>query len=375
MKIHEYQARELFEKKGIPVPKGALCKTAEQAKAAAESIGRPVVVKSQILVAGRGKAGGIKMAENPQQALSVASTLLGATIKGIQVNSVLVVEAVKAERELYLGYTIDRSKRRVVLIASAEGGVDLEELARTKPEKIYRKEIDPILGLHPFEARDAAESIGLKDRTAKQFATICQKVYEIFESVDADLAESNPLAIAADGSLIALDARITLDDNALYRHPEYKQIDEELSPIEKDAQEKGLAYVQLEGDIGIIGNGAGLVMATLDVVAHYGGKPANFLDMGGGSSAESVYQAVKLCLEQENLKAVFVNILGGITKCDDVANGLVRALMESKAKIPFTVRMVGTNEAEGRKILDASGIAYQDSMETAAETVVRQSKR
>ena len=357
--------------KGIPVPKGSLCKTPEEVRAAAQSIGKAVVVKAQILVAGRGKAGGVKMAQNPDEAFNVAKALLGAKIKGIQVNSVLVVEAEKAAKELYLGFTLDRARRRVTLIASAEGGVDLEELAKTKPDKIHKKEIDPILGLHSFEARDAAESIGLTGKTAAQFAGICEKVYQIFGDVDADLAESNPLAIRNDGSLIALDARITLDDNALFRHPEFKQVDDELTPIEAEASAQGLAFVQLDGDIGIIGNGAGLVMATLDVVAHYGGKPANFLDMGGGSSAESVYRAVKLCLEQKELKAVFLNILGGITKCDDVANGLIRALNESKSKVPFTVRMVGTNEEQGRKILDAAGIAYMDSMETAAETVVK----
>ncbi len=374
MKIHEYQARELFEKEGIPVPTGYLCKSAADVKKAAETIGKPVVVKAQILVAGRGKAGGVKLASNPDEAYSIADNMLGSVIKGIQVTSVLVVEAEKPEKELYIGFTLDRAKRCVVLIASSEGGVDLEELAHTRPEKIYRDEIDPIIGMHQYQAREAAEAIGLSGKTAGEFASISEKVFDIFEAVDADLTESNPLAIRKDGSMVALDARITLDDNALYRHPEYKQVDEELTPIEREAQAAGLAFVQLDGDVGIIGNGAGLVMATLDVVAYFGGKPANFLDMGGGSNAESVYTAVKLCLEQKSLKAVFVNILGGITKCDDVANGLVRALKESNVKIPFTVRMVGTNEEEGRKILSANGIAYLDSMEKAAEAVVKSAR-
>lgn len=371
MKIHEYQARELFEKKGIPVPKGSLCKTADDVKDAAKRIGKPVVVKAQILVAGRGKAGGVKVATNPEEAYAIAKSMLGTKIKDILVTSVLVVEAEKPAKELYIGFTIDRSQRRVTLIASSEGGVDLEELARTSPGKIFRKEVDPILGLHSFQAREAAAAIGLTGRTANEFTAISQKIFQIFETADADLAESNPLAMRADGSLIALDARITLDDNALYRHPEYKQVDEELSTLEREAQAAGLAFVQLDGDIGILGNGAGLVMATLDVVAYYKGRPANFLDMGGGSSAESVYEAVKLCLKQKNLKAVFLNILGGITKCDDVANGLVRALKDSEAKVPFTVRMVGTNEEEGRKILKENGISYLDSMETAAQAVVK----
>lgn len=372
MKIHEYQARELFQAEGIPVPKGALCRTPEEVQRAAESIGKPVVVKSQILVAGRGKAGGIKLAQDPSEAFRISQQLLGSMIKGIKVNSVLVVEAIKPQQELYLGFTVDRAKRRIALITSAEGGIDLEELARTKPEKIYRREIDPIIGLHAFEARDAALSIGLKGKTANEFTTICRQIFSIFKRVDADLCESNPLALdSSSGLLTALDARITLDDNAIFRHPEYKQVDEELSPLEREAQSAGLAFVQLEGDIGIIGNGAGLVMATLDVVAHFGGKPANFLDMGGGSRADEVYKAVKICLEQKNLHAVFLNVLGGITKCDEVALGLVRALEESDSKVPFVVRMVGTNEEEGRKILTENHISYLDSMETAAQEVVK----
>ncbi len=371
MKIHEYQAREFFEKAGIPVPQGFLCKSPEEARNAAELIGKPVVVKAQVLVAGRGKAGGVKLASNSDETYNIALGLLGSKIKGIDVNSVLIVEAVNPTKELYLGFTIDRARRKFALIASAEGGIDLEELAKTKPDKIYRREIDPVLGLHDFEARDAAASIGLVGKTANQFSSICRKIFSIFECVEADLAESNPLAVQEDGSLIALDARVTLDDNAIFRHPKYKQVDADLAPLEIEAQQSGLAFVQLNGDIGIIGNGAGLVMASLDVVAHYGGKPANFLDMGGGSRAEEVYKAVKIVLEQPNLKSVFVNILGGITKCDEVATGLVKALNDSKAKVPFTVRMVGNNEEEGRKILAAAGIAYLDSMETAAQAAVR----
>jgi succinyl-CoA synthetase beta subunit len=372
LKIHEYQARELFERAGIPVPRGELCRTPEEVRIAASNIGRPVAVKSQILVAGRGKAGGIKLASTPEEAYEVARELLGSVIKGIKVNSVLLVEAVKSQKELYLGFTVDRARRKVALITSAEGGVDLEELARSKPEKIFRREIDPLLGLHAFEARDAASSIGLAGKTAGEFVGICQKAFSIFEKVDADLLESNPLAIASEsGNLIALDSRITLDDNAKFRHPEYEQLDEEQTPLEREAAAAGLAFVQLEGNIGIIGNGAGLVMATLDVVAHFGGKPANFLDMGGGSRADDVYKAVKICLEQQNLRSVFLNVLGGITKCDEVAQGLVSALKDSKNKVPFVVRMVGTNEEEGRHILAENGISYLDSMELAAEEATK----
>lgn len=371
MKIHEYQARELFEKAGIPIPKGFLCKSPEEVRQAAVDIGKPVVVKAQILVAGRGKAGGVKLAQTSVEAYDLSKEMLGSTIKGIRVTSVLVVEAEKAQKELYVGFTVDRANRAITLISSSEGGVDLEELARTDPDKIFRKDIDAIMGLHPFETREASYSVGLSDKAASDFSSICTKIYEIFKSVDADLAESNPLALMQNGSLIALDSRITLDDNALFRHKEYDQVDEELSPLEREAHEADLAFVQLDGDIGMIGNGAGLVMATLDVVAHFGGRPANFLDMGGGSSADVVYKAVKICLEQKNLKALFVNILGGITKCDDVANGLVKALKDSQLKIPITVRMVGTNEEEGRRILAENGIAYLDSMEEAARAVVK----
>lgn len=371
MKIHEYQARALFEERAIPVPKAYLCKTADEVRTAAANIGKPVVVKAQILVAGRGKAGGVKLASTPEEAYLVAKSMIGSNIKGIQVTSVLTVEAEKPAKELYIGFTLDRALRKPVLIASSEGGIDLEELAHTNPEKIYRSEVDPILGLHAYQARNAALAIGLSGRTAADFALVAQKIFLIFVQVDADLAESNPLAVRADGSLVALDARLTLDDNAAFRHTEYRTTDDELTSIEREAKEADLAFVQLDGDIGIIGNGAGLVMATLDVVAHFGGKPANFLDMGGGSSAESVYRAVKLCLKQRNLKAVFVNILGGITKCDDVANGLIKALNETDLKVPFTVRMVGTNEEEGRRILSENGIAFLDSMETAAQAVVR----
>jgi succinyl-CoA synthetase beta subunit len=375
MKIHEYQARELFQTAGIPVPKGKLCKTPEEVREATREIGKPVVIKSQILVAGRGKAGGIKPAENENQAFEIARNLLGSTIKGIKVNSVLVVEAAKSQKELYLGFTMDRARRKIALIASSEGGIDLEELARTKPDKIFRREVDPIIGLHPFEARDAASSIGLEGKRSSEFVSICQKMFSIFDGVDADLLESNPLSVVENGSLVALDSRITLDDNALYRHGEYRQIDEEQTPLEREASSAGLAFVQLDGNIGIIGNGAGLVMATLDVVAHYGGRPANFLDMGGGSRADDVYKAVRICLEQQNLRSVFLNVLGGITKCDEVANGLVRALKESGSNVPFVVRMVGTNEEEGRKILDQNGISYLDSMEEAAEEAVKISQR
>ncbi|MGI0091581.1 MAG: ATP-grasp domain-containing protein, partial [Nitrososphaerales archaeon] len=250
MKIHEYQARELFEGEGIPVPRGFLCRTSEEVRKSAADIGAPVVVKAQILVAGRGKAGGVKLASSPQEAYTIARSMIGSAIKGIHVNSVLVVEAEKAQKELYVGFTIDRAKRSVVLISSSEGGVDLEELARSSPGKIFRGEIDPILGLHAYQAREAAGAIGLEGKIASDYASICLKIFKIFNAVDADLAESNPLAIRSDGSLVALDARITLDDNALYRHPEYRQVDEELSPLEMEAQSAGLAFVQLDGDIG-----------------------------------------------------------------------------------------------------------------------------
>jgi|SRR5579884_3675442 succinyl-CoA synthetase beta subunit len=371
MKIHEYQARILFEQKKIPVPRGKLCTTSSEVRTAAQELGKPVVIKSQILVAGRGKAGGIRLAQTPSEAEEIAKKLIGSVIKGIKVNSVLVVESVEPKQELYLGFTIDRSARKFVLIASSQGGMDLEELALTQPDKIFRREIEPLIGLHDFEARLAADSIGLGGRTATDFSSICKKIFAIFCEVEADLAESNPLAVTYDGSLVALDSRITLDDNALFRHPEYRNESEDMSPLEREASQQGLAFVQLDGDIGIIGNGAGLVMATLDVVSHYGGRPANFLDMGGGSSSDVVFNAVSLALKQTNLKALFVNVLGGITRCDDVARGLVKALKGSQTKVPVIVRMVGNNEEEGRKILADAGVATLDSMEDAAKLAVQ----
>jgi succinyl-CoA synthetase beta subunit len=341
---------------------------------AAIKIGKPVIVKAQVLVGGRGKAGGIKSASTADEVYDIAKELLGTTIKGCQVQSVLVDTSEKPRKELYLGFTIDRAKKRVVLLASSQGGINIEEVAKSSATKIFREEIDPFLGLHPYQAREAAEAIGLSGRTAADFAIISQKIFQIFELIEADLVESNPLAIRDDGSLVALDARISIDDNALYRSSFSKRAQENLTPLEIEARAEGLAFVQLDGNIGIIANGAGLVMITLDAVAHFGGRPANFLDMVVGTSAERFYIAIMLCLKQKDLKALFINIFGGFTKCDDVANGLVRALHESQSKIPVVVRMVGRNEEEGRKILAKNQIVFLESLEQGAELVVKSAR-
>lgn len=370
MKLHEYLAKDLFESKGVPVPRRHLVKTADEARIAAQALGGPVVLKAQVLIAGRGKAGGILSALTPEEAHRKAEKLLNFRIKGIPVTSILVEERIEISKELYLALTIDRSERKPVLIASGEGGVDLEELAQSKPEAIVKKHLEPLLGLRAFEARQVSKAIGLSGDIASNFVTMALKFYALFEELDCDLLESNPLALTADQKLVAADARITLDDNASYRHPQYRRSVEELTPLEGLASQKGFSFVELDGDIGVIGNGAGLVMATLDMVSHYGGKPANFLDVGGGARAEEVKQAMELVLGHPRVRAVLVNILGGITRCDEVAQGMVDALREAKAKIPLVVRLVGTNEAEGRHILSTAGISYLDSMEQAARAAI-----
>ena len=363
MKIQEYEAKRIFKENGINIPTGFLVTTPSEARSASEKIKKPVFLKAQVLVAGRGKAGGILKANDPTQAEITAKVLLNTKIKGIPVSSLLVEEKIDIAQELYLGFTIDRSLRRYVMICSAQGGMDLEELARKNPESIVKKYLDPIVGLRSYHAFVAAKNIKLESRVIQEFILIAQKLYHIFIESDAELLESNPLVVTKDGKIVAADARIVIDDNAIYRHTEFKRSSEELTNLEREALGKGLSFVELEGDIGIVGNGAGLVMATLDMVDHYGGHPANFLDVGGGASADQITEAVKLVLKHPKVKVVLLNILGGITKCDEVANGLVNAIKESKRKAPFVVRLAGTNEEEGRKILSRAGIKYLETME------------
>jgi succinyl-CoA synthetase beta subunit len=370
MKIHEYEARNIFERTGIPVPKAILATNMDEVVKAASELRFPVVLKAQVLVAGRGKAGGIRTANDLEEAIHIASSLFGSPIKGILVKKILVAERVEAIRELYIGFTIDRGKGRPVLIASPEGGMDLEEISKRSPSSVCKHFLDPFVGMKPYVARKAAKDIGLPESLIPKFVTNCSKMYGIFTQFDCELIESNPLVISNNGDLVALDTRMVIDDNALFRQASISRSEEDLTEVEREAAEEGLSFVQMDGNIGIIGNGAGLVMATLDIVVHFGGKPANFLDIGGGARRDVVERAIKIVTQNIKVKSVFVNILGGITRCDEVAEGIVAAARKSENRVPFVVRLVGTNEEEGKKILDEAGIAHLDSMEEGARKAV-----
>ncbi len=378
MKLYEYISKDIFEKYGIPVLRRKVVERPEDARAFAEELGKPVVIKAQILVAGRGKAGGVKFAETPEEAEKVAKELLGSTIKGVKVRKVLVEEKADVVQELYVGVTIDRAARRPVVLVSRHGGVDIEEIARTMPEAIVKRHVDPFLGLRPYEARELAKALGFKGSEMRSLAAVIYNIYRIFCDYDAELVESNPLAYTKDGRFVALDARMIVDDNALFRHKELeKYVPEVLAEepeTEVEARKHGFSYVELDGDIGIIGNGAGLTMATMDLVNYYGGKPANFLDIGGGASAERVKAAVSLLLRNPRVKVIFANIFGGITRCDEVARGIVEAIRETGIKKPMVIRMVGTNEEEGRKILAEHGIEALEDLDEAAKKAVELAK-
>ncbi|MCS6882064.1 MAG: ADP-forming succinate--CoA ligase subunit beta [Oscillochloridaceae bacterium] len=373
MKLHEYQARDLLAKYGIPVTRGGVAVTPSEARAVAESIGGPVVVKAQVFVGGRGKAGGVKLADTPEQAEQVASQILGMSIKGLTVEKVLVAEAISYTREIYLSAILDRAAKRVTMIASAEGGVEIEEVARTKPEAIVKISAHPHLGLLDYQARELAFGIGLTDgRQARQFAQIASALYRVFVESDASLAEINPLVIRADGALQALDSKVLLDDSALFRHPDLAALRDSSDEPEAElrAREADLTYIKLDGSIGCMVNGAGLAMATMDVVKLYGGEPANFLDIGGGAGKEKVKTALQIILADPNVKAVMFNIFGGITRVDEVARGIVAALEEVQTDVPMVARLTGTNEEEGRRILAASRLIPAATLAEAAEKAV-----
>jgi len=358
MKIHEYQAREIFKRYGIPVSNGDVAETPEQAYDIAKKIGKRVVVKAQVLVGGRGKAGGVKLAHNPEDAKEKASEILGMKIKGLKVERVFVAEAVNIAHEAYLGVVIDRRTKRPVVMVSPAGGVEIEEVAKETPEKIFKKVVDPAYGLLPHQAREL--TFNLYDDKKKVFkaADILMRLYTLFMETDASLAEINPFVVTDAGELIALDSKINFDDNAIFRHPEYEGM-KDLTPdekVEEDAKKKGLSFIKLEGNIGCVVNGAGLAMATMDVIKHFGGEPANFLDVGGSSNPEKVKAAMDIILRDKNVKSIWFNIFGGITRCDDIATGLVEALKGSDIDIPIVVRLTGTNEEKGREILRDSGI-------------------
>ena len=372
MKLHEYQSKHLFAKYGIPIPKGEIATTPEDARHIARDLGKRVVIKSQVLVGGRGKAGGVKLASTPAEAELIASQILGMSIKGLTVRKVLVDEAADIVQEIYLGIVLDRVQRRAVMMASAAGGMDIEEVARVSPEKIIRVAVDPFLGLREYQTRQIAYGIGFKRELMKDFNTIAQGLYRCFVDLDASLAEINPLVMTSTGALQALDGKILIDDNALFRHSDLaalRDVDEEI-PAETEARQRGLSYIKLDGEIGCMVNGAGLAMATMDMTQLFGGSPANFLDIGGGAQADKVAAALRIILADPNVKAVLFNIFGGITRCDEVARGIVAALDEIKTRVPMVARLVGTNEEEGRRILAAAHMQTATTLAEAAQKAV-----
>ena len=376
MKLFEYEAKTILAKYNIPIPKGGLATTTAQAGGIAATLTPPYAIKAQVQVAGRGKAGGILFANNPEKAEAIAKKILGMEIKGAKVHSVWVEEKINVKKELYFGIAADRSSRRYVAIASPAGGMDIEEVAATTPERITKYFIDPVFAFHIYNARNLAKGLGYAGSQMQDLANIFFQLYRAAMDHDAEIMETNPLAETAEGKFVAADARLIIDDNALFRHTDYKEriaseSESELSPQEIKAQKADLAYVKLDGNIGIIGNGAGLVMATLDAIQLYGGRPANFLDAGGGASPEQMSEALNIVLSDPNVRAVFINILGGITRCDDVARGILEAKQRVGFTKPIVIRLVGTNEDEGRRILTAAGIHALNSMEEAAKEAVK----
>ena len=378
MNLHEYQAKELFARYGLPVLPGQVATSPEEARDVAASIGATVVIKAQVLVGGRGKAGGVKLAHTPEEAFEKAKVMLALVIKGLKVRKVLVAQAAEIARELYLSIVLDRAKQLPLIMLSAAGGVEIEEVARTSPGKILRRHI-PLEGLRPYQARALFQPVLRDGALVGQAADILLKLWRVYSEGDCQLAEINPLAVTPDGRVLALDAKVSLDDNADFRHREWttwRDPDEE-SPGARLAREKGLSYVKLEGDIGCVVNGAGLAMATMDLVKHYGGEPANFLDIGGSSSPEKVTAALRIitgdardAVPGSRVRAILFNIFGGITRCDDVANGIVQSLADSPLAVPLVIRLTGTNEELARKILSQHGLSATTSMDEGVRTVI-----
>ncbi|EQB62896.1 MAG: Succinyl-CoA synthetase, ADP-forming, beta subunit [candidate division Zixibacteria bacterium RBG-1] len=377
MKLHEYQAKEIFAKYGIPVPLGEMAATPQQASEIANKIGKPVMIKAQVHVGGRGKAGGIKKASNAWEANKIASQILGMEIKGLKVKKVLVTEQKQIKSEAYFGIIVDRKSKKPVIMASAFGGVDIEDIAKKTPDLIYKLEVDPIMGIFLFKARDLASKIYNDPAIAGKTANILMKLYRVFWENDCSLAEINPLVVTNENEVWALDAKIVLDDNGLIRHPELENL-RDLDEEEKDEMEakaNGLSFVKMDGDIGCVVNGAGLAMATMDLVKHFGGNPANFLDVGGSSSPDKVVAALKIILKEPKVKAILFNIFGGITRCDDIANGIVTATQELKPRVPIVVRLVGTNEEKARKILEGIKMPTANSMEEVVKKAIELSRK
>ena len=381
MKIHEYQAKEILRAFGVPVPNGAVTRTPEEVEAIARDLGGAVVVKAQIHAGGRGKGGGIKLASDPTEAREVASEIIGMQLvtpqtgaEGQKVKSVWVEDATDIDRELYLGIVLDRAQSRLVVMASRAGGMDIEEVAATTPEKILKEVVHPGVGLQPFQARRLALGLGLEGDQLKQGVVFITALYNAYVETDCSLAEINPLVVSKSGEVLALDAKMNFDDSAMYRHSdidELRDVDEE-DPLEVEASKYDLNYIKLDGEVGCMVNGAGLAMATMDIVKYAGSSPANFLDVGGGTNVERVKNAMRILTSDESVKAVLINIFGGIVRCDRVAEGVVAALEDIEINVPLVVRLQGTNAEEGAQILENSGLEFTVArkLQEAAEAVV-----
>src|SRR5438270_5617128 len=382
MKIHEYQGKELLKKFGVPVPRGIVARSPEEAyQAARELSAEPVVVKAQIHAGGRGKGGGVKLAKNPEEARELARQMLGMKLvthqtgpEGREVRVLLIEEGLPIDKEFYLGIVLDRASGRPVFMASAAGGMDIEEVAAKTPEQIFKETIDPAVGFRPFQARKLAFALGLPTDLISTAAKFMQSLYQAYESLDASLLEINPFLLTKDNRLIALDAKVNFDDNALFRHPEFRDLRDlnEEEPLEIEASKFDLNYIKLDGNIACMVNGAGLAMATMDIIKLAGGEPANFLDVGGGALQERVEAAFRILLADEHVRAVLINIFGGIVRCDMVARGVIEAAKSIGVQVPVVVRLEGTNVEEGQRVLRESGLnfAVAEGMKDAAEKVV-----
>jgi succinyl-CoA synthetase beta subunit len=373
MNVHEYQAAEVLARYGVPVNVGAVTTTPAEAADRARAAGGPVVVKAQVHTGGRGKAGGVKVARTPEHAAAAAAAILGLDIRGHTVRKVLVAPAVEIAQEFYLGVVLDRPRRQNVVMASAEGGVEIEEVARERPERIVRELADPFLGLQPWQGREIGFRLGLPADKIAAFAAIAGRLYDAYVREDASLAEINPLILTKSGEWLALDSKMSFDDNALFRHPALEAMRDEAeeNATELDARRAGISFVKLDGDIGCIVNGAGLAMATMDAVKLHGGEPANFLDVGGGASASQVAKAFELVTADPHVRAILINIFGGITRGDVVAKGITEALGHVHVAVPIVVRLAGTNAAEGQRILADAGLTAVATMDEAAAAAVR----
>ena len=374
MKLFEYEAKDLLRRNGISIPVGYAASSSEEAEAIARGMGKPVVLKSQVLVSGRGKSGGIRVASDATEARSIASDLIGSTIKGRRVDSLLVEEELEIVEQFYASVTIDRQARTHIVLASTSGGVDIEEIAQTNPDAILRYWVDPDVGFGTADAMEMLSTFSMSDNERSKFASVMSILYKVAVEHDAELVEINPLVRTPSGELVAADARLVADDNALFRNPIFREKSfhrGEDTPREAEARKQNLAYVDLDGDIGIIGNGAGLVMSTIDLVQLLGGRPGNFLDIGGGAQTEIIKRGVILVMSKPEIRVVLINILGGITRCDIVAQGIIEGLNESSLKKPIVVRMMGTNEEEGAQILHQAGINTYPNIEEAVVEVLK----